>query len=315
MAEDLSNEKPIDFVIVGLGNPGPEFQANRHNAGFIFIDYLSNCVALQSYLITEVQKRREEKLLKKKEENESDSNNNNNKKKKSNKVLSENGTKGEEENEEELVLKDIKGDDGFPKYQVPNFTRSFELGADIHDVLFALTEESVNEKKKANEKKKLEDDQEVKKFRLILVKPKDGINESGRSVRRVLKKFNLEENFSKKLIVVFDDFTVLPGSISIQDGPDTRSSKTHNGLDSVVQALNTTDFIRFRIGIGAPPTNQKSDDYVLENFQKENREMDMLGFSLDLTAQALQLFASTNDLSKAKKKFGKGKKLPSNLRK
>jgi len=28
------------FVIVGLGNPGVEYQNNRHNAGFMFVDYL-----------------------------------------------------------------------------------------------------------------------------------------------------------------------------------------------------------------------------------------------------------------------------------
>ena len=29
-------------LIAGLGNPGAEYQNNRHNAGFWFIDYLAN---------------------------------------------------------------------------------------------------------------------------------------------------------------------------------------------------------------------------------------------------------------------------------
>lgn len=28
------------FIIVGLGNPGEKYQENRHNAGFMFVDYL-----------------------------------------------------------------------------------------------------------------------------------------------------------------------------------------------------------------------------------------------------------------------------------
>lgn len=36
------SSSPIDYLIVGLGNPGKEYQSTRHNAGFIAIDYVAD---------------------------------------------------------------------------------------------------------------------------------------------------------------------------------------------------------------------------------------------------------------------------------
>ncbi len=37
----------IDFVIVGLGNPGIEYEKTRHNAGFICVDYIAEALGVK----------------------------------------------------------------------------------------------------------------------------------------------------------------------------------------------------------------------------------------------------------------------------
>jgi PTH1 family peptidyl-tRNA hydrolase len=37
------------FLVAGLGNPGREYEKNRHNAGFLFLDYLKMVNSQESY--------------------------------------------------------------------------------------------------------------------------------------------------------------------------------------------------------------------------------------------------------------------------
>lgn len=36
----LLRSSPIEYIIVGLGNPGDKYKHNRHNAGFMCVDYI-----------------------------------------------------------------------------------------------------------------------------------------------------------------------------------------------------------------------------------------------------------------------------------
>lgn len=44
----MSQINPNTFIICGLGNPGAEYLLTRHNAGFIFVDFLKDKISSQT---------------------------------------------------------------------------------------------------------------------------------------------------------------------------------------------------------------------------------------------------------------------------
>lgn len=37
---------PVEFLIVGLGNPGAQYERTRHNAGYLALDYIAGCLGV-----------------------------------------------------------------------------------------------------------------------------------------------------------------------------------------------------------------------------------------------------------------------------
>jgi PTH1 family peptidyl-tRNA hydrolase len=77
---------------------------------------------------------------------------------------------------------------------------------------------------------------------LILAKPAVFMNESGRSVRDILKYFKIKP---KNLLLVHDDSDLKVGDYKIGFG---RGAAGHHGVISVMEFLATPDFWRMRIG-------------------------------------------------------------------
>ena len=92
---------------------------------------------------------------------------------------------------------------------------------------------------------------------VILVKPQTYMNLSGECIIEYKNFYKLNNS---QIIVISDDIDLSPGSIRIrkQGGPGT-----HNGLKSVVQNLNATDFIRVRVGIGMPQKGIDLTEHVI----------------------------------------------------
>ena len=97
----------------------------------------------------------------------------------------------------------------------------------------------------------------------ILVKPLTFMNKSGVAVREILFKFDEIED----LLIVHDDLDLETGIIRIRK---KGSSGGHNGVQSIIDNLNSKDFLRLKIGIGRS-ARMSAERYVLKPFNRQQR--------------------------------------------
>lgn len=99
----------------------------------------------------------------------------------------------------------------------------------------------------------------------IFVKPQTFMNKSGKAVSKVLSYF--KDSSTEDLIVVHDDVDLEFGEVKMQKG---RSSAGHKGVQDIIDKLRTSDFWRFRVGVGKSENqNISTEDWVLQNFTEE----------------------------------------------
>jgi PTH1 family peptidyl-tRNA hydrolase len=94
----------------------------------------------------------------------------------------------------------------------------------------------------------------------LFLKPMTYMNNSGKSVGAVVNFYKPRE-----IVVIHDDIAIPFGSVRIKRGG---SNGGHNGLRSI-DAYIGTDYIRVRLGVGAPKAEQDTAGFVLSNFSKE----------------------------------------------
>jgi len=97
---------------------------------------------------------------------------------------------------------------------------------------------------------------------VVLAKPQTYMNLSGMAVARLLEKYSLPP---RDLLVLVDDVALPLGMLRIRS---RGSAGTHNGLKSIIGAIQADDFGRIRMG--AEPEHERSDlsSYVLGAFRK-----------------------------------------------
>jgi PTH1 family peptidyl-tRNA hydrolase len=127
----------------------------------------------------------------------------------------------------------------------------------------------------------------IQNSRVVGLMPSTFMNLSGLSVAALVRQRPAPLSH---LLVIIDDVNLPFGEIRLKG---FGSSGGHHGLESIEEYLQTTQFPRFRIGIGRG--EGALADYVLGEFS--SKEMEMLPKILDKVIQAIEIWLEKGLLS------------------
>ncbi len=114
--------------------------------------------------------------------------------------------------------------------------------------------------------------------KIIFAKPETFMNNSGFAVAALMKYFAIHGG---KLLIAHDDLDIPLGEIKSQH---SRGAAGHNGVDSIIQQLNTKDFSRVRVGIAPARKPADSAKFVLGRFGLFEKAKIKKGVSAAVTA-------------------------------
>ena len=162
------------------------------------------------------------------------------------------------------------------------------IGKDWVKSIAINTEIDLQVKKKIESTVGLSDDEKI-----LWGYPNQYVNESGNSIKRILKinNFNLEQ-----IIIIHDDLDLPLGTLKIKIGGGHGG---HNGLKSIISHAGKP-FIRLRVGIGHPGNKVDVTNWVLGKFK--TAEKDLIIKSYYEFNHVIDLL-SNNDLHKAQLKL------------
>ncbi len=140
------------------------------------------------------------------------------------------------------------------------------VGVEVIDELARRTGERLKPSKDAEA---LVAEARIGSHRVALAFPTTFMNESGRAVGPLTRRFGIDD--PAKLVVVHDELDLPPGRLKVKVGGGLAG---HNGLRSIRDHLHTTDFVRIRIGVGKPPGGAaRGVDHVLSPPSRADREL------------------------------------------
>jgi len=117
---------------------------------------------------------------------------------------------------------------------------------------------------------------------VLLAKPETFMNLSGMSVRELVAKNDVSPE--EDLIVIQDELDLPLGTVRIHR---RRSSAGHNGIESVIGALGTQDFLRIRMGVAPQKAVADGTSYLLTPMRKA--QLKVVDEMLDTAAAAVKV--------------------------
>jgi PTH1 family peptidyl-tRNA hydrolase len=115
---------------------------------------------------------------------------------------------------------------------------------------------------------------------VMLAAPLAWMNQSGSVVKALLDDCGSSPH---DLLVIHDDLDLPVGRLRLKR---SGGSGGHNGILSLLTALDTNQFSRLKVGIGRPRPGEETADYVLSPFTPEERVM--INAALDRAVLALE---------------------------
>ena len=105
----------------------------------------------------------------------------------------------------------------------------------------------------------------INEKKIYAIKPLTFMNNSGICIRELIEYFKID---AQNVIVFHDDLDIDFGKIKTKFGG---SSAGHNGIESIDKFIGK-DYSRVRIGISKPKTKIAVSDYVLKDFDEDEKE-------------------------------------------
>lgn len=131
---------------------------------------------------------------------------------------------------------------------------------------------------------------------VVLAKPQTYMNASGMAVGELVQRLETEPS---EMIVVSDDVALPWGMLRIRE---RGSGGGHNGLESIISALGSDEFIRVRVGIRPEHPVRDLSAYVLMQLPRGDRE-DVLEIAAE-AADAVEMILA-DGTAKAMAKFNR----------
>ena len=149
-----------------------------------------------------------------------------------------------------------------------SFTRH-NIGFEVAD---ALAKSLLREEEKAstrlftNDKLAMISHSRFKGKQLVIIKPTTYMNLSGKAVNYWMQA---EKISRENLLVITDDLALPFGTLRMKK---KGSDGGHNGLNDIAETLKSTEYARLRFGIGSEFSKGKQVNYVLGNWNEEEKK-------------------------------------------